>query len=368
MIYHGDAMKYILETPKVLREIWRNRETIFRDSIRILEENTDTIYLTGAGSSYHAAVAAVDFLRELLHREVYALLPEELESMPETLPPSSACIEISQQGTSKSVIRALDMVKQRGSRTIAMTGEYQTEITCHADAVSYIVCGIEDAGATTKGFTATALSLMVLGIRYAFVRGYLKGDSLRELDQRLRTCIDLMDTIPEQMERFYHKRRDVFKNSRDLFIISDYRSRAIMLECELKFSETCRFPARGRIAESFMHGLYNKGCQEGIPRSHRFHHMVDQGRRLYVELLAVIHDAAPGASRQGCDFRSQGVNKLQMLSRRLVVPVKGAECESLDILDNFTFLILWNRHKKRRKKSPDYMAFFVMHPNFYLLI
>lgn len=182
--------------------------------------------------------------------------------MPEALPPSCACIGISQQGTSMSVIRALDMVKQRGLRTIAMTGEYNTEITRHADAVSYIVCGTEDAGATTKGFTATALSLMILGVRYAFVRGFLKGDSFRELDQRLRTCIDLMDMIPEQMEKFYHAKRDIFKSSRDLFIISDYRSRAIMLECELKFSETCRFPARGRIADSFMHGLYNAVNQD----------------------------------------------------------------------------------------------------------
>lgn len=257
MIYHEDAMKYILETPKVLREIWRNRENIFRESIRALDGNTDSIYLTGAGSSYHAAVAAVDFMREILNREIHAVLPEELEGMLGTLPGSSVCIGISQQGTSVSVIGALDAARARGFRTIAMTGEYDTEITRHADAVTYIMCGIEDAGATTKGFTATALTLMLLAIRYAFVRGELKGDSLRELDQRLRKCTAFMDGIPEAMESYYHSAREILLNSRDLFIISDYRGRAVMLECELKFSETCRFPARGRVADSFMHGLYN---------------------------------------------------------------------------------------------------------------
>lgn len=257
MIYHGDAMKYIQETPKVLREIWRYREAIFRNSIKVLDGNVNGIYLTGAGSSYHAAVAAVDFLREVLHREVYVVQPEELVGMLEILPASSACIGISQQGNSVSVIRALNAAKEHGFRTIAMTGEHDTEITRHADAVAYIECGIEDAGATTKGFTATALSLMLLGIRYAFVREELKGDSLRELDQCLRKCIMLMDTIPELMENYYAVAREVLQNIQDLFIISDYRSRVVMLECELKFSETCRFPVRGRVADSFMHGLYN---------------------------------------------------------------------------------------------------------------
>lgn len=257
MVYYGDAMKYIQETPKVCQEIWRYREDIFRKSIKVLDGNINAIYMTGVGSSYHAAVAAVDFMRDILHREVYAVQPEELEGMLGILPGSSACIGISQQGTSVSVIHALDAARERGLRTIAMTGEHDTEITRHADAVSYIECGIEDAGATTKGFTATALSLMLLGIRYAFVRGELKGDSLRELDQCLRKCIALMDTIPELMENYYASVRDVLQNTRDLFIVSGHRNRAVMLECELKFSETCRFPARGRVADSFMHGLYN---------------------------------------------------------------------------------------------------------------
>lgn len=264
MIYHGDAMKYIQETPKVLREIWRRRDDIFRKSIRVLDGNAGGIYLMGAGSSYHAAIAAVDFMREVLHREIYALLPEELEGMLGILPGSSVCIGISQQGTSMSVIRTLDKAREYGFRTIAMTGEYDTEITRHGDAVAYIECGIEDAGATTKGFTATVLSLMLLSIRYAFVRGDLKGDSLRELDQCLRKCISHMDTIPELMENYYRDAQNVLRNCRDLFVISDYRSRAVMMECELKFSETCRFPTRGRVADSFMHGLYNAVNQETV--------------------------------------------------------------------------------------------------------
>ena len=70
MIYHGDAKKYIQETPKVLREIWRYREDIFRSSIKELDGNISGIYLTGAGSSFHLALPATGFKTAILQREM----------------------------------------------------------------------------------------------------------------------------------------------------------------------------------------------------------------------------------------------------------------------------------------------------------
>lgn len=64
---------------------------------------------------------------------------------------------ISQQGTSTAVIEALDKVRKQGIIGISVTGEYNTEITRHSDRNIYVECGYEDAGATTKGYTATVL-------------------------------------------------------------------------------------------------------------------------------------------------------------------------------------------------------------------
>ena len=162
MLYHGNAMDYIYETPDILQYILENKKEILEDSNRVLKDKKiSEIYLTGSGSSYNAAVAVADFAKKLLGIRVTPVYPVMLIEDYEFISKSAVVTGISQQGTSAAVIKALDDVRERGIVTISMTGEYDTEITRHADANIYIECGYEDAGATTKGFTATVLTLMI---------------------------------------------------------------------------------------------------------------------------------------------------------------------------------------------------------------
>lgn len=257
MIYHGNAYNYICETPDVLRNIIYRKNEILKDALKILDKNFQCIYITGAGSSYNAAVGATDFMMQLIKKKVQAIRPEELVSHTQFLDRNSICIGISQQGTSLSVIKALDAVSAHTVSTIAMTGEYETEITKHGDATLYIECGIEDAGATTKGYTATLVTLMLLAMDYARTHKTCTEQKVLEMYNSLNSCISLLpEAIKTALKTYGEKKEDLLSSS-DLFVVSDYDNRAVMLECELKFSETCRFPVRGRYAGDFMHGLYN---------------------------------------------------------------------------------------------------------------
>ena len=51
------------------------------------------------------------------------------------------------------------MLREKCAAVISVTGEYNTEITRHGNANLYVECGYEDAGATTKGYTATSVHL-----------------------------------------------------------------------------------------------------------------------------------------------------------------------------------------------------------------
>ena len=67
MLYHGNAMDYIYETPDILQYILENKKEILEDSNRVLKDKKiSEIYLTGSGSSYNAAVAVADFAKKLL--------------------------------------------------------------------------------------------------------------------------------------------------------------------------------------------------------------------------------------------------------------------------------------------------------------
>lgn len=259
MIYHEEPLNYISETPKVLQFILDHIDTIIADAIQVIEKRTiEEIYLIGCGSSYNAAKIAEKYYQDLLGVRVRSLCPEEFWNHMGVVSKDALVIGISQQGTSVGVISILDRMKKKNITTIALTGEYNTEITFHADATMYVECGYEDAGATTKGFTATAFTLMLLCRKIWEHKNHINttleknafyndvSNIIRSMHGRLKEADDICENYSEDL-----------KNSSDLVIISEGKWNSLLGEVVLKFSETCRYPVRGFEAEEFMHGFYN---------------------------------------------------------------------------------------------------------------
>lgn len=258
MIYHGDALSYIEESPKVLLSILESAEQITEDSCRLLEDKEiSELYLIGLGSSYHSAKAVCVFLQDLLGIRVYPVCPLDLMGMTSLIRDEAVVLGISQQGTSMGVISAMDKIKKMGIPVIAVTGEHDTEITCHGDAVLYIECGYEDAGATTKGFTATMLTLMMFGIKLWERKKNITDEQKNAYEKYMRNIFTGISHNLEKSREKCEKVADKLVESHDLIILSGNKWKDILSEIVLKFSETCRFPVRGFEAEEFMHGLYN---------------------------------------------------------------------------------------------------------------
>lgn len=262
MIYHGDALQYICETPEILKKIMAHRNEILKDCRNMFCRNErggeiSEIILTGSGSSYNAAVGASVFAQKLLGIRVAPVYPVTVMEEMDIISDKALVIGISQQGTSTAVIRALDAAAERGIRTAAVTGEYDTEITRHGDAVLYVECGYEDAGATTKGYTATVLTLILFFIMLAELSGKITETQKDDYIKRLRMVTENMPKVLEESRDWCKRTAFKLKGSRDLMLITGSSMRAALLEGCLKFSETCRFPVRGYEAEEFMHGIYN---------------------------------------------------------------------------------------------------------------
>ena len=106
MLYHGNAMDYIYETPDILQYILEHKKEILEDSSRVLKDKKiSEIYLTGSGSSYNAAVAVADFAKKLLGIRVTPVYPVMLIEDYEFISKSAVVTGISQQGTSAAVIK-----------------------------------------------------------------------------------------------------------------------------------------------------------------------------------------------------------------------------------------------------------------------
>lgn len=253
MIYYGDALSYIKETPDILSSMLENRNEIMMTPALLEMGNVGDIIIVGTGSSYNAGVMIRPCLQHIWGRRVSALYPSELEEELRISPPDALVIGISQQGTSVSVIEALDKAREAGRRTIAMTGEENTEITRHGEITVMIACGEEDAGATTKGFSATAFTLLLLVtslVRIAGKDGSSWMEMLSQIPVTVRETLlanrEMLEHLSEKMAGFAH-----------LMIISSDMYKNLLPEVALKFSETCRKPVAGMDAETFCHGMYN---------------------------------------------------------------------------------------------------------------
>ena len=130
MVYQGDALKYIYETPDILRSILQGEQGILRESVSFLENRKiSEIYLAGSGSSYNSAQAVSAFAKKLLGIRVFPVYPTAILEESFLISRDAVVIGISQQGTSAAVIQALDEMHRRGIATLSVTGEYDTEIT-----------------------------------------------------------------------------------------------------------------------------------------------------------------------------------------------------------------------------------------------
>ena len=76
MVYQGDALKYIYETPDILRSILQGEQGILRESVSFLENRKiSEIYLAGSGSSYNSAQAVSAFAKKLLGITGFSVFP-----------------------------------------------------------------------------------------------------------------------------------------------------------------------------------------------------------------------------------------------------------------------------------------------------
>ena len=250
MIYHGDALNYINETPAVLRSIVKKRSDILADVRRLTGDACiSRLIFLGTGSSYNAAYAAALSGRKYFGTRILVLYPVELKEVMPALEKDALIAGISQQGTSTAVIEAIKAARAEGFHTIAVTGEEETPLKAAAEAELFVPCGYEDAGATTKGYAATELALMILAENVLGIKALGEGD--------LEKICDAMENGLAAMEEANKVLAESLAEADELIIILSDPLKGYIPEIVLKFSEMCRIAVRGYTADEFVHGIYN---------------------------------------------------------------------------------------------------------------
>ncbi|ALS01406.1 glucosamine-fructose-6-phosphate aminotransferase [Enterococcus silesiacus] len=213
--------------------------------------------ILATGSSYNACLSAKYYIEETAPVYVQIEEPFNFLHYGKIDPKIDLIIAVSQSGKSTSTIQAVEKLTQtRAIKTIALTSDVKSPITKVVDEVLDLNMGIETVGFVTKGYSATVLNLMLLGLRIAYQNESIDPVIVKRELAELKKAVSQINLVIEKTSEFWlENQEDLSAGSR--FIMIGYGPNVgTAKEFETKFTETVRLPSQGFELEAYMHGPY----------------------------------------------------------------------------------------------------------------
>jgi len=235
------------------------------ESFDVMQTNVKHVkhcLILATGSSYNACLSAKYYIEETAPVYVQIEEPFNFLHYGKIDPSIDLIIAVSQSGKSASTIQAVQKLTQtRKIKTIALTSNTSSPISQVVDEVLDLNMGIETVGFVTKGYLATVLNLMLMGLRLAYQSGSIDRFTLDSELTELKNAISQINSVIEKTSDFWlENQADLTAGSR--FIAIGYGPNVgTAKEFETKFTETVRLPSQGFELEAYMHGPYLEANQ-----------------------------------------------------------------------------------------------------------
>jgi glutamine---fructose-6-phosphate transaminase (isomerizing) len=162
-------------------------------------------------------------------------------------------IGISQSGETRDTVQAVQLAKELGAHTVAVTNLQGTQLTREAASVVYTRAGMEMGVAATKTFTTQVIVLFLLGLRLADARGTLA-------DEEIGSLVAELQGLPMKMETFLDTRHPIEEIAKrhwdeDFFLyLGRHVGLPVALEGALKLKEISYIPTEAYSAGEMKHG------------------------------------------------------------------------------------------------------------------
>ncbi len=269
--YEHFMIKEIYEQPKAIRETTLGRlakddSGIIFDELKWTKDDVAAIKkiaIVACGTAYHAGIVGKYYIEQLARIPVEVDVASEFRYRSPLIDSSTLAIIISQSGETLDTLAALKEAKKLGARTVAITNVVGSSISREADQVIYTWAGPEIAVASTKAYTTQLISMLMLSIYLASLRGTLTPERTAQLIQGLKQLPAQAQELLEDVEPIkifaqqYGFNEDVFFIGRSL----DY---AVALEGSLKLKEISYIHAEAYAAGELKHGTLAL-IIEGVP-------------------------------------------------------------------------------------------------------
>jgi glucosamine--fructose-6-phosphate aminotransferase (isomerizing) len=211
------------------------------------------IVLVACGTAYHAGVVGRYAIEEWARVPVEPDIASEWIYRNPVIGADTLVIGISQSGETRDTIQALQLAREKGARTVAITNMMGSQITRTADSVLYTRTGLEVGVAASKTFTAQIALLYLVGLKLAQVRETLPPeeiefilDEVYRLPEKMKSFLDADHPIQEIAERFHDKPFFLY--------LGRHIGLPVALEGALKLKEISYIPTEAYSAGEMKHG------------------------------------------------------------------------------------------------------------------
>jgi len=258
--YDDFMSKEMHEQPRAVADTLLGRlasdGTIFLDEGRIGRKElvqVDKVVIVACGSSYHAGLVAKYAI------ERWARIPAEIDIASEfryrdpVLDQKTLVIGVSQSGETVDTLQAMRQAKREGARVLVISNVVDSSMAREADGALYTRAGPEIGVAATKTLLTQIVSLEILALYLAEIRGTLTsqqvGESLEELGR-----------LPDVITSVLARDADVaavakqFTSTRDFFYLGRHVGYPVAMEGALKLKELAYVRAEAYPAGELKHG------------------------------------------------------------------------------------------------------------------
>src|SRR2546423_12098920 len=215
--YPHFMLKEINETPEALANAMRGRLTddgtvSFRefDVADKQLRRIDDILLLGMGTSLHAAMIGEYVIEDWAGIPARAEDASEFRYRRPTVGDETLGVVITQSGETADTLVAMQQAKARGALTVAVTNVIASSAARDADGAIYLHSGPEIGVASTKTLHAHMVSLYLLALRLASVKGRVSLERRQELVAALRALPDQVQALldrDKEIKALAHKNR-----------------------------------------------------------------------------------------------------------------------------------------------------------------
>jgi glucosamine--fructose-6-phosphate aminotransferase (isomerizing) len=263
--YEHFMLKEIYEEPTAMKSTIKISKDLLRIFANILW-SAENIYITAAGTSFHASLAGKFIISRFLGKYIQAIECSELQTqLFNSLKNKSVIIAVSQSGETIDTIEAIRWAKsQRNVKILTITNVVGSSLTRYSDHVIVTQAGPEIGVAATKTYITQVLTLALIAIEIAKLRKV-------ELESDIEKYEKALEETPQIIEKFLKNNVDSIKDivntlekSVNFFFLARGISIATAKEGGLKLKEVaCRF-IEGYSAAHAKHGPISL-VREGFP-------------------------------------------------------------------------------------------------------